>query len=229
MEKKVTNRKVIKQSNQLSTAKYKLSSTEMKFIALAIAQIRMEDEDFNTYTIKVSDIESQLGTEQNETRLKKFAKGLMSKPFEIPMDHGGWRVYNWFSMIEYIPSEAQFKCRIDDTLKPHLLKLVSHFTKYELTSIAKMNSVYDIRFFQMLNTSECKMRGYFKARVVDLQEVLQVPKSLLRYDNFKRKVLEVAVKEINEKGGIKVNMQEIKEGKKVTEIRIEISRQGELF
>ena len=60
MEKKVTNRKVIKQSNQLSTAKYKLTSAEMKFIALAIAQIRMEDEDFNTYTIKVSDIEEKL-------------------------------------------------------------------------------------------------------------------------------------------------------------------------
>ena len=92
------NRNIVKQDYKLVNAKYKLNTSEIKFIMTVLAQINMNDEEFSTYEIKVSELEEKLQAEQNETRLKQFAKQLMSKPLEDPTDTG-WIVFNWFSKI----------------------------------------------------------------------------------------------------------------------------------
>ncbi|TQV61625.1 MAG: replication initiation protein [Sulfurovum sp.] len=222
MNKKITNRNIIKQTNNLTTAKYKLTALEMKFIALAIAQIRLEDKDFNTYTIKISELEDKFGVGMNETRLKSFAKGLLSKPFEVK-EGKNWIVMNWFSSIKYVHNEARFECRIDDHLKPYLLEIQNHFTKYELASLVKMNSIYAMRIYQMLNTSTVKAKAQLTIDVKELQDLLQVPKSLLGYGQFKQKVIDIALREINEKTELKVKFFEHEKiVKKVISIRFEL-------
>jgi len=221
--KDITNRQVVKQSNSISTAKYKLTATEVKFIALAVAQISREDTNFNTYSIKVSDIEEFTHAKQDKDKLiKKFAFNLLSKPFQVATNTG-WIVFNWFSSIEYKRGEARIECRVDDKLKPYLLELQGHFTKYQLGNIAQMRSVYAIRIYQMLNQYDVKLRGRFITDLQALQEQLQVPKSLKLYNQFKEKVVNVAVKEINEKTDIEIKFYEDKKiRKKVISIGFEI-------
>jgi plasmid replication initiation protein len=58
--------------------------------------------------------------------------------------------------------------------------------------------------------------------VDELQDILQVPKSLLRYSQFKQKILQVAERELIENCDIFFEMEEIKSGRKVTEILFRI-------
>ena len=78
------NRNVVKQDYHLNNARYKLDTNEMKFIAIAIAQIDTDDDELKEYEVKISELEAKLQAEQNETRLKRFAKKIMSKPLEVP-------------------------------------------------------------------------------------------------------------------------------------------------
>ena len=213
------NRNIVKQDYRLINAKYKLNTSEIKFILAGIAQINTDDEDFKEYEIKVSELEEKLKAEQNETRLKQFAKKLLSKPLEIPIDKG-FIVFNWFSKIQYIRGEARFIVRIDPDLKPFLLNLKKRFVKYNLQYILPMTSNYSIRIYQLLKEYEKLSKRTFT--VQELQEILQVPKSLKRYDNFKRKVLKVAEKELTEYADILFEYEEIKQGRKVTEILFKI-------
>lgn len=213
------NRNIIKQDYQLVNAKYKLNTSEIKFILTVLAQIDTDDKRFSTYEIKVSELESKLQSEQNETRLKQFAKKLMSKPLEVPTKDG-WIVFNWFSKIQYIRGQAKFIVRIDDDLRPYLLELKERFVKYNLGYILPLTSNYSIRLYQLLKEYEKLSRRTFA--VSELQDILQVPRSLLVYADFKRKVLQVAEKELIEYCDIFFEFEEIKVGKKVNEILFRI-------
>ncbi len=213
------NRNIVKQDYHLLNARYKLNTSEIKFIMTAIAQIDADDKEFQEYEIKVSELEQKLQAEQNETRLKQFAKRLMSKPLEIPTNDG-WIVVNWFSKIEYKRGQAKFLVRIDKDLKPYLLELKKRFVKYNLKYILPLTSNYSIRIYQLLKEYEKLTKRTFT--VQELQDLLQVPKSLKVYADFKRKVLKVAERELIENCDIFFEYEEIKKGRKVNEILFRI-------
>ena len=213
------NRNVVIQDYQLVNAKYKLNTSEIKFIMIALAQINADDKEFKDYEIKVSELELKLQSEQHETRLKQFAKNILSKPLEVPTNDG-WIVFNWFQDIEYIRGQAKFRVSISKKLMPYLLELKERFVKYNLRYILPLTSNYSIRLYQLLKEYEKLTRRTFT--VVELQDLLQVPNSLKRYDNFKRKVLQVAEKELIENCDIFFEFEEIKEGRKVNEILFRI-------
>lgn len=213
------NRNVVKQDYHLVNAKYKLNTSEIKFIMTALVQIDTDDKEFQEYEIKVSELEAKLQKEQNETRLKQFAKKLMSKPLEVSTEDG-WVIFNWFSKIQYIRGQAKFLVRIDEDLKPYLLELKERFVKYNLKYILPLSSNYSIRLYQLLKEYEKLTRRTFT--VTELQELLQVPKSLKVYADFKRKVLKVAERELIENCDIFFEFEEIKEGRKVNELLFRI-------
>lgn len=75
---------------------------------------------------------------------------------------------------------------------PYLLELKERFVQYNLGYILPLSSNYSIRLYQLLKEYEKLTRRTFTVK--ELQDLLQVPPSLKRYDNFKRKVLQIAEK-----------------------------------
>ena len=207
----------VSQNFALVNAKYKLNTSEIKFILTAITQLDSKtDTVLQEYEIKVSELEERLKSEQNETRLKQFAKKLMSKPLEVPTDDG-WIVANWFSDIEYIRGQAKFKVRFSEKLKPYLLELKERFVAYNLKNILPLTSTYSVRIYQLLKEYEKLKIRYFD--VEELQDILQVPKSYkVKYNDFKRKVLKVAERELLEHTDIYFTYEEEKEGRKVARL-----------
>lgn len=207
----------VTQDFALVNAKYKLNTSEIKFILTAITQIdSVQDEVLKDYEIKVSDLEQKLQAEQNETRLKQFAKKLMSKPLEVPTADG-WIIANWFSDIEYVRGQARFKVRFSEKLKPYLLQLKERFVAYNLKYILPLTSTYSVRIYQLLKEYKKLTKRYFT--VEELQDILQVPKSYKdSYKDFKRNVLKVAEKELREHTDIYFTIEEEKEGRKVSRL-----------
>jgi plasmid replication initiation protein len=215
------NRNIVKQDFKLVNAKYKLNTSEIKFIMNAIAQIDADDDEFTEYEIKVSDLEEKLQMAKNKhTRLKEFAKKIMSKPILIEQEDEDFTVFNWFSRIRYISKQAKFIVKIDDELKPYLLNLKNRFVKYNLKYILPLTSNYSIKIYQLLKEYEKLEKRKFK--VEELQDFLQVPKSLKNYADFKRKVLKVAERELIKHCDIFFEFEEIKAGRKVDEILFRI-------
>jgi plasmid replication initiation protein len=214
METTQLDRNVVKQHNDIIGGKYNLNPNEIKFILTIVAQIKMEDEDFKPYTITKKELEERWGVELNEARLKEFADGILSKPFSIkrpPPDgskkkSGGFIAMNWFSSIEYKEHQAIIEASFDPKLKPYLLDLKGTFTTFNLGYALKFKSAYAIRIYQLIKQFEPK--GYYRTKVADLQEILKVPDSLKVYADFKRYVLNIALKEINQHSDLQVALIE---------------------
>lgn len=214
------NRNIVKQDFKLVNARYKLSSNEIKFIMLVIAQINADDDEFKTYSLKVSDIDTRLNSGLGYTRLKNLTKGILSKPLFVNTDYG-FQAFNWFSSITYYEKTGSFTVRISSDLMPYLLDLKSRFIKYNLKYILSLSSSYSIRLYQLLKEYEKLTRRTFT--VEELQNILQVPNSYKKkYNDFKKKVLLVAEKELIKNCDIFFEYEEIKKGRKVNEILFRI-------
>lgn len=216
----INEKNKIDKSYKLITARYKLSTVEQKLVLSIISLIRPTDSDFMNYQIPVNQFEF-LTSNDNARRLKKYCKDLMSKPLEIETERG-WTLFNWFAHIEYIKNDGMLECSVSPKLKPYLLKLQENFKSYDLKYILEMQSEYSIRIYELLKKSE-KM-GYLEIDLEELQNLLQVPESFKRYDNFKRKVLQVTSIEIAKYTDIYFDFQEIKKGKKVATLKFIIHK-----
>jgi len=214
----------VSQDFTLVNAKYKLTPMEMKFILNAISHLDSKNDTIlKEYEIKVSELENkmQIGEGQH-TRLKQFAKRIMSKPLVIDGDNGDYEIYNWFSRVKYINNEAKFLVRFEEGLKPYLLQLKERFIAYNLKYILPLTSTYSVRIYQLLKEYEKLTKRYFT--VEELQDILQVPKSYRNYADFKRKVLQVAEKELLEHTDIYFTIEEEKEGRKVSRLIFRIHK-----
>lgn len=214
----INEKNKVDKSYKLITARYKLSVVEQKLVLSIISMIRPSDDDFMNYQIPINQFEF-LADSGNARRLKQYCKDLMSKPLEIETERG-WTLFNWFAHIEYIKNDAMLECSVSPKLKPYLIKLQENFKSYDLKYILEMQSEYSIRIYEMLKKSE-KM-GYFEIELQELQDLLQVPESFKRYDNFKRKVLQPTSIEIAKYSDIYYEYKEIKTGKKVTSLKFTI-------
>ncbi|NCB13045.1 MAG: RepB family plasmid replication initiator protein [Erysipelotrichia bacterium] len=216
----INEKNKIDKSYKLITARYKLSTVEQKLVLSIISLIRPTDSDFMNYQIPVSQFEF-LTSNDNARRLKKYCKDLMSKPLEIETERG-WTLFNWFAHIEYIKNDGMLECSVSPKLKPYLLELKENFKSYDLKYVLEMQSEYSIRIYELLKKSE-KM-GYLEINLEELQDFLQVPESFKRYDNFKRKVLQVTSIEIAKYSDIYFEFEEIKKGKKVAILKFIIHK-----
>ena len=204
------------QEYSLVNSKYKLNPAEIKFVLLAISKIdSVNASDFKEeYIIPIPEISTAFQTKQNHVQLRTFAKKLMSKPLEIELHNGNWAIFNFFSKVEYIG--GAFKVRIDGDLKPYLLELQKNFVQTDLKYIMHMTSQYAIRLYQLLK--QYQRIGGRDFKLAELQDTLQIPKSMYIFNNFKTKVLDIAIEQINECTDLKVKYDVKKIGKKVNEI-----------
>ena len=218
--KSLTNRAVAVQSNSMINSKYSLDPTQQKLILLAIAQIKTADDKFFKYSCSVAELEEKLGVKLNETRIKDLAKDILRKPLEIK-EKGKWIGCNWFSAFIYYTDAARFEFEISPTLTPYLLNLKEHFTTFNIEQAIKFSGKYTTRFYQFLIQAQHQQAKKRTFALEELYELLQLPPTLSRFDNFRLKVLEPSLAEINAKSDIKTAYEPTKKlRKKVLEITI---------
>jgi len=101
----------------------------------------------------------------------------------------------------------------------------NRFVISDLRMVLPMRSSYSKRVYLMLK--EYAKIGDRTMDLEELQEVLKVPKSMKRYDNFKAKVLIKSKEDINKFTDLKVDFKEIKLGRKVSKILFIIKKNDE--
>jgi plasmid replication initiation protein len=191
MSTELSNRHYFRQAPELLNGRYSLSKSEGDLLYALLTEIKTEDEDFKDYTFTKKQLEVKLGIELNTTQLRNTAKSLMRKVFEVYRDENDWELMG-FSYFSY--KNATITCRFDKAMKPYLLEL-SQWINADLRHLVQMKGQYSQRIYLMLK--EYFNFGERKFNIEELMDQLEVTKSMRRYDNFKRKILLQAVKDIN--------------------------------
>ena len=204
----VGDRNVVKFHNKFPFFKHNLDLQEQRLVFLVIAQIKMEDEDFKDYKVRLADIEEKAGVLQNRREANRFAQTLMSKTFTIEEEEGD-RTLSWFSSILRLKNESALLVRFDPALKPYLLQLQQNFTKALLSILIKFRHKYTAQIYMMLKS---RKNNELFVKVDELADTLNAPKSYRKnFTDFWKRVVAPALKEINEVSDLQIeNVEKIK-------------------
>ena len=216
---------VVAQSNELVEAMYSpaLTARAHKVARLIFSLISPDDKDLKLYTITVEALKKYLGFKEDTTwgrfheDLKDIAERLNKEPIIIKTSE---EVITAYLIAAYAInlSKATVTFEIPLLLKPFLIELKRNFTKYPLLYIPKLRSAYSIRLYELLY--QYKTIGHRTIELDVLQR--QVGSDYDLYGDFKRKVLSIAQRDLEEHTDIKFDYEEIKTVRKVTGLRFTI-------
>jgi plasmid replication initiation protein len=209
-------REMIVKSNHLVEARYKLTTLEQKLILMMVSHIQPDDIDFKRYVFPLKDISEFLGISYKSIYddiivvCRRLMKRILTihKPTSILDIH-------WVSSAEYFMGEVSLTFHPD--LKPYLLQLKNKFISYTPDMLKQIKSSYSIRLYELLKQYERIGKRYFL--IPELRDILGIRKDeYQRYYNFKIKVLDRAMNEINKNTDITISYIEVKKHKTTTGI-----------
>ena len=212
------NNYIVTKSNKLVYANYDLSLNELKIMLILASRIQPEESKFNEYVFKASELANllQITPEAMYKELPKITGNLMAKHLEIKSeDQKHFLQVNLLSSALYRKGEGTVELEFSQKLAPYLLELKQNFTYYRLENVLVLNSKYSIRLYELFQ-SHYKMKEPLLITVTDLRKLLKLTqKSYEAYSTMKTKVIDVAVKEINEMTDLIVEWEGKRVGRKV--------------
>jgi hypothetical protein len=218
----LTDRKIVKQSNVLNTAKYNLSAVAIDILHVFLAQILQEDKNLKTYRIKISELEEKLNRRLNRKYLDIATDELMSNFIRLKRDNGDIYKLNWASACLLSKNYIEFKA--SDELKEFVLNLKNYFVQINYVDIAKLKTFYAKRLYMLF--SQFVSSGYYVVKVTDLKYILDIENkaSYKDYYDFKKRVVLPSIEQVNKLSNLSVSFNEIKEGKKIERLEFFIEK-----
>lgn len=213
---------VVKRNDMLQHARFNLSIQEQKCILYAISRIKPEDKAFQDYTFDIKDFYALCGIDNDSyTRLKQTLKGLADKSWWVAIDDEGTEsVIRWFTTVRTNKRSGKVTLKFHEDMMPYLLQLATQareqgifYTQYSLKYVLPMKGQYSPRLYELLKSYQKNNREWF-FDIDELKHRLDA-KTYDRWPDFRRYVLEPAIKEINDFTDLHVAYDTQKEGRRI--------------
>lgn len=220
--------KVVKSNDIIQKAKYELNKNEQKIFCYAVSKIKPDDPVNKVYTLDVKEFCEILGLDYFNGGIgyyfKKLLKGLRDKSFYIENNNSSLLI-GWLSEVEIVENTAKVKLTFGVKMQEYLINLKKNYTQYDLLCILPMKSGYSIRMFELLRSINGVKGPIFDMSLEEIQDRIKV--SYKTYSDFRRRVIEQSVKEINQFTDLKIQWKPVKEGKKIVAIRFLVEHLSE--
>lgn len=217
---------MVYKSNSLVEASYRLSVAEQRIVLACISQVPRGEPvtDEVMYSVSVQDIADVSETDSKTTYrdLQEATLRLKRREVRIEKETNSKRKRNkvlicgWVQSIVYMEDEGRVCLRFNKDMLPYLTELSAQFTRYRFKAVAKMDSAYAVRLYELL----AQWLGIGKREVaVDwLRDTFQLGDKYPAIKDFKKRVIDVAVKQINEHSDLTTSYAQRKTGRNVTHL-----------
>lgn len=221
MNDKKTN--LVVKTNQLNMALQALSKVEVRMIQLAIVDARETNTGLDTNTPLRLDAmryaEMFGGTRQNAyDAMKRAEDTLFNRRFTYVDDNGKAIKSRWLQQVQYFDGEGAIELVFTVAVVNGISRingLENFFTSYLLEQTVNLNSIYSVRLYELLvQWKTAKKTPLFELEKFRGQMGIGV-NEYKQMNDFKRRVLDSAVDEINEKTDLKVSYEQEKRGRKI--------------
>jgi plasmid replication initiation protein len=216
---------LIVKDNALINASYNLDLVEQRLILLAIIEARESGKGINAndpLTVHAESYINQFGVHRNTAyqALKDACDSLFARQFSYQSLSEKGNVINhksrWVSEVAYIDNEAVVRLIFSPAIVPLITRLEEQFTKYEIQQISNLTSAYAVRLYEIL----IAWRSTGKTPVINMHDFRQKigvldPEYKRMYD-FKKYVLDIALKQVNEHTDITAKVEQHKTGRSIT-------------
>lgn len=229
-KKKQQKNSLVVRRNDLVEGRYRINSClARRILYRALAQINPSDMHFReSYKVKLSDVAEVSGHKMNDSyypRAEEAIKLLQSQVAETwDTDNKEYAVHSWFHKIKYNWGDGSVSVIFHDDMGPVLLNLIQSgsFTVADEKFLAIINSPYSDRIYGLLK--QYQKVGHRTMSIEEIRDKLKIEKKYPLFYDFRRYVLDVAKKEINQKTDISFDYELIREGRKVVAIHFIVMR-----
>ena len=197
--------------NRLIESKQMMPLNAAKIVRMAIAKITYEDEKFRTYSCSITELAEFLRV--SKSNLYRDIRGICdvlerSRVFVGTDDPARpWKRLQWIDYARY-DGGGMVSMRLSKDVEPYLIGLRKCYTQYRLRNIVDFSSFYAIRLYELL-IHQMNLLDYNGNETFSY--ICET--KFTRFADFRRKVLNVAVREINEKSDIHVERMFFRQGK----------------
>lgn len=209
--------------NKLNNASMRLTGSDYKVYLNAIALVRnARTGDFipNECVLSAKEFSEVMKIDIDNAYkiLKSTADKLVKNQITIEKPElFETQVINIVDSATYSKRHGTIKIEFTKSLMEYL-KASKNYTMYNLNEIADLTSIYAIRLYELIQ--QYKTTGYIKRTIEELRKIFKLDETEYKlYGDFKRKVITQAVKEICEKTEFGIEVEEIKESRKVTTLK----------
>ncbi|MEG1400546.1 MAG: replication initiation protein RepM [Acinetobacter sp.] len=229
-------KEIIVKDNALINASYNLDLVEQRLILLAIIEARQTGKGINAndaLEVHASSYINHFNVEKHTayTVLKQAADDLFERRFSYQFTNtNGNNEYvksRWVSEIRYVENEALIKLIFAPSVVPLITRLEQHFTSYELKQVRQLSSRYAIRLYELL----IAWRSTGKTPIFELTEFRNqlgiADDEYKRMELFKRRVLEVAISQVNDFTDIVVKYEQHKKGRTISGFSFDFKQKQE--
>jgi len=217
---------LVVKDNALINASYNLETAEQRLIMLAVINARETGQGITADSkleIHASDYAKHfnVSTDAAYKVMKEAVNNLFERKFSYVAEYKktgktGIVRSRWVSRVFYVDSLAILEITFAPDVVPLVTRLEEHFTSYQLKQVSNLTSKYAIRLYELL----IAWREVGKTPQIELSEFRQkigVENSEYeRMHHFKARVLEPAIKQINEHTDITTSYEQHKRGRTIS-------------
>ena len=217
---------LIVKDNALINASYNLELIEQRLILLAIVEARETGQGITADSkleIHASDYAKlfNVSIDASYKALKEAVNNLFNRQFSYIAEYKksgktGVVRSRWVSRIFYVDDLALLEITFAPDVVPLITRLEEHFTKYEAQQIANLTSKYATRLYELL----IAWREVGKVPHLEISEFRNrlglLDTEYTAMSDFKKRVLEPSIKQINKHTDITVTYEQHKSGRTIT-------------
>lgn len=215
---------LVVKSNRLNSAIQNLSLAELRIIQLAIVDARETGKGLSTETpLRIDGLryaEAFNTTRQNGyIRMKEAEETLFNRRFSFTDSEGKLVKSRWIQRVRYLDNEGAIELAFTMDVVKAITRLngaEEFFTQYLLNQTANLNSVYSVRLYELLVQWKAAVKTPMFDLAIFRQQLGLADNEYKAMCNFKIRVLDLAVNEINEKTDLTVSYTQEKRGRTIT-------------
>ncbi|MCS3528617.1 plasmid replication initiation protein [Acinetobacter johnsonii] len=215
---------LVVKSNKLVQALQALTLSETRLIQLAIVDARetgkglSSEQPLELHASRYAQA-FNISTDAAYLALNEAEDSLFKRQFTITNDDGTLTKSRWIQDTNYRKGEGRILVTLTRVVIDHVTKIdgfEQYFTSYHLKRTSEFQSVYAVRLYELL----IQWRSVGKTPIFELNKFRSqlgiAVNEYTRMEAFKRRVLEVAIDQINDFSDITVKYEQHKQGRSIS-------------
>ena len=213
---------IVVKKNEFLKFKYSLSLNEQRLLLACISKIDsrkpiLPEQEFFVTVQEMSDLFDE--KRDNVYRDLKIACKKLRSAFITTTDREKDKEINWVSTVTYWKDESRVSIVFNSAVLPYLSSITEKFFKYRLADVKDFQSVYSLRFYELLHQFQPNGSGSQEIEVDELRALLNLEDKYATFGELKRSVIDKAITEINQYSNLTVSYGERKRARKVVAIQ----------
>ncbi|TYZ05753.1 replication initiation protein [Hymenobacter lutimineralis] len=217
----------IRQHNALTSARYDYTELQQDLMFFIISKLRPDNKD--SYSLSIMELSRLTGKKYNAAYLHKATADMGSRVLEVLTEKSYKQIW-MFQQVEYHLGQGIIEFDLTKHILPYLFDLKDNFTSYELAAALRLTSKYAKRIYPLC--SQWKDLG--ETKKYDLQEFKRMlgllddkgNEKMKQINELRGKVLDIAVKQINEHTELHVSYKLEKVGRSFKNIIFTVKPQA---